>query len=70
MTTDATITKTAADVRPGDVLLLASGIALTVTRIDEGFFGRADLRCFVEDSDVRWLAQPMLTTAEVTVRVA
>jgi hypothetical protein len=57
----------AADVRVGDRVLVPDGTELTVTRIDTGLLGRADLVAFVEDSDVRWLKLPRPAGAEVEV---
>ncbi|MGH2850018.1 MAG: hypothetical protein ACRDLP_05320 [Solirubrobacteraceae bacterium] len=55
----------ASQVRVGDRVRTASGIELTVTRIDETFLGRADMLAFVEDSDERWLKLPALREGEV-----
>jgi hypothetical protein len=55
----------ASEVRVGDRLRTASGIELTVTRIDDTFLGRADMLAFVEDSDERWLKLPALRGGEV-----
>ena len=55
----------ASEVRVGDRLRTASGIELTVTRIDDTFLGRADMLAFVEDSDERWLKLPALREGEV-----
>jgi hypothetical protein len=42
-----------------------SGAELTVTRIDEGFMGRANMLAFVEDSEEQWLKMPALLDGEV-----
>jgi preprotein translocase subunit YajC len=55
----------ASEVRVGDRVRAASGIELTVTRIDDTFLGRADMLAFVEDSDERWLKLPALRNSEV-----
>ena len=52
------VPRTAADVHPGDRVLLDSGAELTVTRVERSFLGRNDLLCLVdEDNPARWLAQ-------------
>ena len=38
---------------------------MTVTRIDTGFLGHAELVCFLEDTDTQWLAQAMWLSSEV-----
>ena len=58
---------TAADVRPGDRVRVASGIELTVTRLEPSLLGRDDLVCLIEDSAGRWLSQPVKTTAEIEI---
>ena len=57
--------KRAADVVPGDLVRLASGREMNVTRIEHDFLGRDDLICFVEDTDQRWFAQALLITADI-----
>jgi hypothetical protein len=61
------ITVAAQDVRVGDRLIRPGGEEMTVTRIDDGMLGRTDLLAFVEDTDVRWLKQPMRPDVEVEV---
>jgi hypothetical protein len=55
----------ATEVRVGDRLRTRTGSELTVTRIDEGFFGRPEMLAFVEDSDKQWLKMPASRDAEV-----
>lgn len=55
----------------GDRARLASGVELTVSRIDRSFFGRPGMVKIVEATDERWLAHAAPTTAPVQVlRVA
>ena len=61
------VPRTAADVHPGDRVLLDSGAELTVTRVERSFLGRNDLLCLVEDTPARWLAQGIRATAELQV---
>lgn len=61
----APATVKATEVRLGDRLRARSGTELTVTRIDEGFMGRADMLAFVEDSEQRWFKMPALRDGEV-----
>ncbi len=42
----------------GDRLRARSGAELTVTRIDAGFMGRANMVAFVEDSEEQWFKLP------------
>jgi hypothetical protein len=55
----------ATEVRVGDRLRARSGQELTVTRIDEGFMGRADMLAFVEDSEQQWFKMPALRNGDV-----
>jgi glutathione peroxidase len=63
---DARWTQRRADeVQAGDRIRLADGVEMNVARVEQRFFGRDDLVCVIEDSDVRWLARPMPPDAEV-----
>jgi hypothetical protein len=53
------------DVRIGDRLRSRDGTELTVTRIDEGFLGRAEMLAFVEDSAQQWFKMPAPIEGEV-----
>jgi len=53
------------DARLGDRLRARSGAELTVTRIDEGFMGRANMLAFVEDSEEQWFKMPALRDGDV-----
>jgi hypothetical protein len=55
----------ASEVRIGDRLRTRSGAELTVTRIDEGFMGQAQMLAFVEDSEEQWFKMPALRDGEV-----
>ena len=55
----------ATEVRLGDRLRARSGAELTVTRIDEGFMGRANMLAFVEDSEEQWFKLPALRDGDV-----
>lgn len=57
----------AAQVRVGDRVRPRPEVELTVTRIDEQFFGNPRMLALVEDSAVRWLKVPAVTDAEVEV---
>ena len=57
----------ASEVRIGDRLRTAGGLELTVTRIDEGLFGRPDFLSFVEDSEAQWLKMPAPRDGEVVL---
>jgi hypothetical protein len=61
------ITMTAADVRIGDRIRLATGVEMLVSRIEPAFFGRAGLVAFIEDTATRWYKQPVPVTSEVEV---
>ena len=58
----------ATDVRAGDRVRLASGVELTVSRVDSPFLGRTDLVKLVESTDQRWLAQGVPVAARVHVQ--
>jgi len=61
------VPRLATDVSLGDRVLVPGGAELTVTRIEVRFLDRDELICFVEDTAVRWLAQPVQAAAEVQV---
>jgi glutathione peroxidase len=61
------VTRPASEVEPGDRVRLPGGAELTVTRIEDGFLGRAELLCLIEDTPSRWLAQPVTRETEVGV---
>jgi hypothetical protein len=63
--TAAPVTVKATEIRLGDRVRVRSGAELTVTRIDEGFMGRANMLAFVEDSEEQWLKMPALLDGEV-----
>jgi hypothetical protein len=60
-------TVTAADVRAGDRVRLASGAAMLVSRVEERLLGRDGLIAFIEDTPARWYKQPVAQSAEVEV---
>jgi hypothetical protein len=60
-------TVTAADVRAGDRVRLASGVEMLVSRIETRFLGRDGLIALIEDSPARWYKQPVSQAAEVEV---
>ena len=60
-------TVTAADVRAGDRVRLASGVELLVSRIEARFLGRDGLIALVEDTPARWYKQPVSEAADVEV---
>jgi hypothetical protein len=61
----APVTVRASDVQVGDRLRARSGVELTVTRIDAGFMGRANMLAFVEDSEEQWFKMPALCDGDV-----
>jgi hypothetical protein len=60
-------TVTAADVRVGDRIRLATGTELLVSRIESRLLGLDSLMAFVEDTPDRWFKQAMAPSAEVEV---
>jgi hypothetical protein len=64
---DAWTTMTAADVRPGDRIRLASGQEMLVSGIEPGFMGMDGIIAFIEDTPARWFKQPVPQTAEIEV---
>jgi hypothetical protein len=61
----ASATIKATEVRVGDRVRGRSGEELTVTRIDEGFMGRAEMLAFVEDSEEQWFKLPAPRNGDV-----
>ncbi len=57
----------AGDVVAGDRVRVPGGVELTVSRIERGFLGSDDVLCLIEDSPLRWLAQPAQVTTEVRI---
>lgn len=55
----------ATDVRIGDRLRSRDGTELTVTRIDQAFFGRPEMIAFVEDSADQWFKMPAPQDSDV-----
>jgi hypothetical protein len=55
------------EVRIGDRLRTRMGGELTVTRIDDGFMGRAEMLAFVEDSETQWFKMPAPRDGEVVL---
>lgn len=55
----------ASEVRVGDRLRAHSGVEMTVTRIDQQFFGRDEMVAFVEDSAQQWFKMPAPRDGEV-----
>jgi hypothetical protein len=60
----ATTIKTT-EVQLGDRIRSRDGTELTVTRIDDGFLGRAEMMAFVEDSSDQWFKMPAPKAGEV-----
>ena len=58
----------AADVRPGDRVLLDSGAELEVSRVEAPFLGIDEFIAFVEDTPERWFKQTVSASSEVRVR--
>lgn len=57
----------ASQVRIGDRVRPRPGVELTVTRMDEQFFGNPQMLAFVEDSAAQWMKVPTTSDAEVEV---
>jgi hypothetical protein len=55
----------ARDVQPGDKIRHPGGEVLTVSRIEDRFFGRDEMLAFIEDEPDRWLKAPCAAGAEV-----
>jgi hypothetical protein len=58
-------TISATEVRVGDRLRARSGVEMTVTRIDQRFFGNDQMLAFVEDSPEQWFKMPAPRDGEV-----
>jgi hypothetical protein len=56
------------EIKAGDTIRLQTGQILEVTKIEEAFMGRPEMRAFIEDTSQRWYKQPMPTSATVEVR--
>jgi hypothetical protein len=65
MTTTEPTKIPARDVQPGDKIRHPSGTVLTVSRIEDSFFGREGMLAFIEDEPDRWLKAPCQSDAEV-----
>ena len=60
-------TRAVSEVRAGDRIQLPTGDEMQVARVESPFLGTDALVCLIEDSDVRWFAQPLPVTMEVQV---
>jgi hypothetical protein len=58
------------DVRPGDRVRTADGAEVTVTRIEEKFFGTDNMIALIEDTPERWFKRPVTIDAEVEILAA
>jgi hypothetical protein len=56
-----------ADVRPGDHVRTEDGTELTVTRVEEAFFGRDNMIAFIEDTPERWFKRPVMVDSDVEI---
>jgi hypothetical protein len=65
--TESWATMSAADVRPGDRIRLASGQEMLVSVIEPDFMGMAAMVAFIENTPTRWFKQPVPLTADVEV---
>ena len=69
----STVTETwtavpAGHVRPGDVVRIAGGTPMTVSRIEAAFFGNPAMLAFVEDTAARWFKRALPVDGDVEVR--
>jgi hypothetical protein len=60
---------TAGDVKPGDRIRYPTGMEMTVSRIETGFFDMPEMIAFIEDTPERWLKAPSPKGAEIEVLV-
>ena len=60
------MTVKATEVKVGDRIDVR-GMQLLVTRIDENFLGRDNMRCMVESTDERWACVPLPHDMDVDV---
>jgi hypothetical protein len=60
-------TTPASEVRPGDRVRVAPGKELLVARVESPFMGSDQLVCLIEDTEERWLAQPLPMSNDVEV---
>ena len=54
------------DIQPGDRVRTSDGSEVTVTRIEENFFG-TDMLALIEDTPERWFKRPVTTDADVEI---
>lgn len=67
MSTSEETTIKATEVRIGDRVRTRTGAELTVTRIDDGFFGQPGYLAFVEDSDEQWMKMPAPSDRDIVL---
>ena len=58
----------ASDVVAGDVVRTASGVVVTVSRIESGFLG-TPMIAFVEDTPKRWFKCPQMPDGPIEIQV-
>ena len=58
-----------ADIRPGDRVRTSDGSEVTVSRIEENFFG-TDMLALIEDTPERWFKRPVTIDGDVEILAA
>jgi hypothetical protein len=58
------------DIRPGDRVRTSDGSEVTVTRIEENFFGTNNMLALIEDTPERWFKRPVTIDADVEILAA
>ena len=57
----------AADVVVGDVIKTQRGDIVTVSRIEQSFFGNDEMIAFIEDTPERWYKRPVRLDADIEI---
>jgi hypothetical protein len=55
------------DLKPGDRIRTADGSEMTVSRIEERFFGMDNMIALIEDTPTRWLKRPIPVDSDIEV---
>jgi hypothetical protein len=59
----------AGDAVVGDVVRTERGDVVVVSRIEESFFGNAEMIALIEDTSERWYKRPLRLDADVEILV-
>jgi len=60
---------TAQEVEVGDVVRTENGEVVTVSHIEDSFFGMPEMIAFIEDTSERWYKRPLRADSKLEIKV-